>query len=156
MASSLCPSNDLLTLLFVFSKAKAACSSKCSRIDSVDSAVDSGIRINSDPDLLEDVASEKALSSPLRSISRATGTDGKPPGSFVGFGSALSEGQMLEFLGCQPFLVLKRTDSVSEVINKCHCLSWSVRLFKKKLPGGDSSLGCNLDHIQLIFGEGWL
>lgn len=151
MASSFCPSNDLLLLLFVFSKVEAACSSKYSRADSI---VDWETWINSDPDLLEDVASEKVLSSPLRSIPRATGGDGKAPTSFVSFGSALSEGWMLDFLGCQPFLVLKGTDNLSELINKWHRLPWSVRLFKKKLPGGDSRLGCNLDHTQLIFSEG--
>lgn len=153
MASSLCPSNYLLIAICV-QQSRGSLQHKCSRIDSVDSAVDSEIWINSDPNLLEDVASEKALSYRLRSISRATGTDGKPPASFVSFGSALSEGQMLNFLGCQPFLVLRETDNLSEVINKCHCLPWSVRLFKKKLPGGDSRLGCNLDHTQLIFSGG--
>lgn len=156
MACSLRPSNDLPSPLFVFRKVEAACSKKCSKIDSVELAVDSEIWINSDPDLLEEVASEKALSPPLRYISRASGVDGKPLTSFVSFGLVLSEGRMLDFLGCQPFLVLKGTDNLSEVINKCHCLPWSVRLFKKKLPGGDSSLGCNPDDTQLILSEGWL
>lgn len=154
MASGLCPGNDLVMLLFAFRKAEAACSRECSRIDSVDAGVDSEIRINSDPDLLEDVAPEKVLSSPLRLIFRAIDADVKPPVSFVGFGSALGKGWMLYFLGCQLFLVLKGTDNLSEVINKCHYLPGSVRFFKKKLPGEDSSLGCNLDHTQLVFSEG--
>lgn len=54
-----------MTLLFVFSKADSACSSKCSGVDSVDSAVNSEIRINSEPHFLKNVASEKAPSSPL-------------------------------------------------------------------------------------------
>jgi len=41
---------------------------------------------------------------------------------------------MLDFLGCQPFSVLKGTDNLSEVINKYHYLPWSMRFFRKETP----------------------
>lgn len=93
---------------------------------------------------MEEVASEKPLSSPLRCWWKA---------SYLICWLWQSPEWGLDFVGCQPFLVFKGTDNLSQVINRCHYLPWSVRLFKKKLPGGDSSLGCNLDHTQLTFSE---
>lgn len=93
---------------------------------------------------MEEVASEKALSSPLRCW-------WKPSCLICRLWQSPEWG--LDFLGCQPFLVLKWIDNLLQMINMCHCLPWCVRLFKKKLPGGDSSLGCNLDHTPLTFSE---
>lgn len=93
---------------------------------------------------MEEVASEKTLSSPLRCWWKT---------SCIICWLWQSPEWGLDFLGCQPFLVLKGADNLLQVINSCHCLPWCVRFFKKKLPGGDSSLGCNLDHALLTFRE---
>lgn len=150
MTLGLRPSNDLLPLLFVFSKAEAACTRKYSRIDPVGSAVDSKIWIYSD--LLEEESSEKSLFFSLRPISWDTNAHGKTPTLIVNFGSWAKGGWWIFWAVSHS--VLKGIDNLSEVINKYHYVPWSVRLFKKKLSGEDSSPGCNIEHIQLIFSAG--